>query len=175
MIPFIQGQNILDGKFPSHDQFGCPMNGKRALKAGQAICGGWRGGFDSWTGDWKERTLSHQFIRRNYQSMQVCDQCLAIKPFAKTDPQLLPMVFTDFSKHAPWRSTVQSHQDYLRCTPANQHTPWLQLPGFVITRVKWDSAHTILLGAGKDVAASVLYDWEFWPNQAYFHFVLASF
>ena len=77
----IWGRNILDGIFPSIDQFGNPMLGKRALKAGQSICGGWRGAFDSWTGDWKERALSHCFIWRNYQSTQVCDQCLAVKPF----------------------------------------------------------------------------------------------
>ena len=149
------------------------MHGKRALKAGQDICGGWKAGFDSWTGDWKERTLSHQFIKKNYQSMQVCDQCRAVKPFARTDPQLLPLVFTDFSPSAPWRSTIHSHQEYLQITPPSQQTPWLKIPGFVISRIKWDSAHTILLGAGKDVAASILFDWDFWLRiMLIFSFVL---
>ena len=141
------------------------MLGKRALKAGQSICGGWRGAFDSWTGDWKERALSHCFIRRNYQSTQVCDQCLAVKPFARTPERLLHLVFTDFSETAPWRSTLQSHDDYLQNTPVDQRTPWLDIPGFVISRVKWDSAHTILLGTGKDLAASVLFDYDSWLHQ----------
>ena len=141
------------------------MLGKRALKAGQSICGGWRGAFDSWTGDWKERALSHCFIRRNYQSTQVCDQCLAVKPFARTPQNLLRLVFTDFSETAPWRSTLQSHDEYVQNTPVDQRTPWLDVPGFVISRVKWDSAHTILLGTGKDLAASVLFDFDPWLYQ----------
>ena len=112
----------MDGIFPSIDQFGNPMLGKRALKAGQSICGGWRGAFDSWTGDWKERALSHCFIRRNYQSTQVCDQCLAVKPFARTPQNLLRLVFTDFSETAPWRSTLQSHDEYVQNTPVDQRT-----------------------------------------------------
>ncbi len=94
--------------------------------------------------------------------MRVCDQCLAVKPFARTPQNLLPLIFTDFSERAPWRATVQNHEEYLRNTPLAQQTPWLDVPGFLITRVKWDSAHTILLGTGKDVAASVLFDLAFW-------------
>ena len=152
----------MDGKFPSEDQYGNPLVGKRAMRAGEPICGEWRGGFDSWTGDWKERSLSHAFVGRNYQSMRVCDQCDAIKPFPKTPEHLLPMVFTDFSQTAPWRSTMRSHQDYLNATPVAQRTPWVNIPGFVIGRVRWDSAHTILLGTGKDLAASILYDFDLW-------------
>ena len=151
----------MAGKFPSTDQFGNNLFGKRAFKANQEICGGWRAGFDCWTGDWKERSLSHSFIGRNYQSMRVCDQCLAVKPFSKTPEHLLPLIFTDFSEQAPWRATIQSHEEYLRTAPPTQRTPWLEVPGFLISRVKWDSAHTILLGTRKDVAASVLFDMVF--------------
>ena len=94
----ISGKNILAGKFPPTDQYGHDLLGKRALKANQDICGGWHAGFDSWTGDWKERSLSHVFVGRNYQSMQVCDQCGAIKPFSRTPNHLLRMVFTDFNE-----------------------------------------------------------------------------
>lgn len=158
----ISGKNILAGKFPSTDQFGNNLLGKRALKANQDICGGWHAGFDSWTGDWKERSLSHVFVGRNYQSMRVCDQCGAIKPFSRTPNNLLPLVFTDFSEHAPWKATIRSHEQYLQETPQHQQTPWLHIPGFIITRVKWDSAHTINLGAGKDLAASMLFDFALW-------------
>ena len=41
-------------------------------------------------------------------------------------------------------------------------TPWVEVPGFSIKRVRWDSAHTILLGTGKDVAASFLFDMDLW-------------
>ena len=152
----------MEGKFPSMDQFQNPLVGKRALRAGSLISGGWRGGFDCWAGDWKERALSHVFVGRNYQSTRVCDQCLAIKPFARTPENLLSLVFTDFSQQAPWRSTLQSHDQYLQNTPRHHWTPWLAIPGFVISRVKFDSAHTILLGTGKDIAASILYDFDPW-------------
>ena len=149
---------MLDGKFPSHDQFGNLLTGSRALKAGKYIAQGWRGAFESWAGDWKERTLSHQFIQRNYQSTRVCDQCSAVKPFAATPPELLNLIYTDFRLDAPWTTTIRTHNDYLRETLAANRSPWVDVPGFTIGRVKWDSAHTILLGAGKDLAASFLYD-----------------
>lgn len=94
--------------------------------------------------------------------MRVCDQCGAIKPFSKTPNHLLPLVFTDFSEQAPWKATIRSHEEYVQETPRYQQTPWLHLPGFLITRVKWDSAHTINLGAGKDLAASMLFDFVLW-------------
>ena len=156
------GKSLLEGIFPSHDQFGNDLTGDRAWKAGTHICGGWRAGFESWCGDWKERALSHHFVKRNYQSTQVCDQCDAIKPFAATPRELLPYVYTDFRLDAPWTTTIRDHQTYMHQTPAGNVTPWVEVPGFTITRVKWDSAHTILLGAGKDLAASFLYDLVFW-------------
>jgi len=152
---------LLDGKFPSEDQFGNPLRGSRGLKAGKLIAQGWRGAIESWCGDWKERSLSHQFLQRNYQSTRVCDQCSAIKPFAATPPELLPFIYTDFRLDAPWTTTIRTHDDYLRETPAMNISPWVDVPGFTITRVKWDSAHTILLGTGKDLAASFLYDMAF--------------
>ena len=157
-----QGKSLLEGIFPSHDQFGNDLTGDRAVKAGTQICGGWRAGFESWCGDWKERSLSHNFVKRNYQSTYLCDQCDAIKPFAATPAELLPYIYTDFRLDAPWTTTIRDHQTYLDNTPAGNVTPWVEVPGFTITRVKWDSAHTILLGAGKDLAASFLYDLVFW-------------
>lgn len=156
------GKSLLEGIFPSHDQFGNNLMGDRALKAGTPICGGWRAGFESWCGDWKERSLSHCFVKRNSQSTQVCDQCDAIKPFAATSSDLLRYIYTDFRLDAPWTTTIRDHQTYLDQTPADHVTPWVEVPGFTITRVKWDSAHTILLGVGKDLAASFLYDFVFW-------------
>lgn len=106
----------------------------------------------------EERSLSHKFQRRNFGSMRVCDQCNAVKPFAKTPRDLLKYVYTDFRLSAPWASTIRGHQQYMEETPAREVTPWVEVPGFVITRVRWDTGHTILLGTGKDLAASFLYD-----------------
>jgi len=122
------------------------------------ICGGWRGGFESWAGDWKERALSHQFVGRNYMSMHVCDQCDAIKPFSKTPQRLLHLIYTDFSMNAPWTATIKTHAEYIASTPPQHLTPWLELPGFHASRIRWDIGHIILLGTGKDVAASFLFD-----------------
>ncbi len=149
---------MLEGKFPTHYQFGNLLSGERGAKAGSLICGGWRGAFESWTGDWKERVLSHQFIGRNYMSMHVCDACDAVKPFSKTPQNLMHLIYTNFDLDAPWTRTLKDHATYLRETPNEQITPWVQVAGFDITRVKFDIGHVILLGAGKDVAASFLFD-----------------
>lgn len=152
------GETLLQGKFPTHDQYGNELMGDRGRKAGELICGGWRAGFESWTGGWKERALAHQFVRRNYQSMQVCDRCDAVKPFSRTPDNLLHLNYGDFSLDAPWVGTIKSHEQYLNSTPEEHLTPWLAVPGFDITRVRWDIAHVILLGTGKDLAASFIYD-----------------
>ena len=155
-----QGKTLLDGKFPMLDQHGVPLGGARGAKAGQALAGGWRGGFESWTGDWKERSLSHVFKRRNYQSTMVCDQCAAVNPHARTPQALLPNVYSNF--FGPWRQTIRDHQTYLQETPVPLQTPWLSVPGFDISRVKWDVAHTVLLGCGKDIVGSFLWDLVSW-------------
>jgi len=126
--------------------------------ASQLIAGGWRGGFEAWCGDWKERSLSHSFVRRNYQSTMLCDQCGAVNPHAKTPQRLLQYVYSDLTEGAAWKQTLRNHETYLRETPEHQLTPWLRVPGFDISRVRWDSAHTILLGTGKDIAGSFLLD-----------------
>lgn len=37
-------------------------------------------------------------------------------------------------------------------------TPWMQVPGFRYERIKWEPAHTLLLGCGKDLASGVICD-----------------
>ena len=88
----------------------------------------------------------------------MCDQCDCIKPFAATPPELLHLIYTNFSMTAPWTRTIRTHEMYLASTNVADHTPWLDVPGFKITRVRWDSAHVILLGTAKDLAASVMLD-----------------
>ena len=149
---------MLSGVFPRVDQFGNELFGQRALKAGELICGGWRGAFSSRARDWKERSLSHNFIKRNYQSTYCCGQCNAIKPFAATPQNLLPYVYTDFRMDAPWTRTIRSHETYLAETANDHISPWVEVDGFTINRMKFDSAHVILLGTGKDIAASVCFD-----------------
>ena len=144
------------------DQYGSPLSGNRLLKAGRPICGGWRGGFESWAGDWKERSLSHSFVKRNYQSTLLCDQCSAVQPHAKTPAHMLENIYSDFRLDAPWTKTIRNHQTYLQETPDNLLSPWVAVPGFNISRVRWDSAHTILLGIGKDIAAGFLWDLATW-------------
>ena len=140
------------------NQFGSALSGDRAEKAGNPIANGWRGGFDAWTGDWKERALSHHFIKRNYMSMRCCDQCNAVKPLKRTPQNLHYLMFTDFRPNAPWTQTLRDHGTYLAETPLAQRSPWLGVPGFDINRVKFEVAHTILLGIAKDVVGSILLD-----------------
>jgi len=47
---------------------------------------------------------------------------------------------------------INFHAMYLNETPVPQRTPWLAVPGFDINRIRWGSAHTILLGTAKDAA-----------------------
>lgn len=153
---------LLEGRFPAVDQYGNKLGGIRGEKANTVIAGGWRGGFESWTGDWKERSLSHSVIRRNYQSTLMCDQCKAVQPHKRTPADLMPLIYSDFRLDAPWTFTIRDHAAYLNDTPTAHQTPWLDVPGFDITRVRWDSSHTILLGTGKDLAGSFLCDLVAW-------------
>ena len=86
----------------------------------------------------------------------MCDQCGAVNPHARTRQDLLQYVYSNFL--GPWRETQRDHEAYLRETPVVYQTPWLSVPGFNISRVRWDTAHTVLLGCGKDLAASFLLD-----------------
>ena len=139
------------------------------------FAGGWRGAFESWTGDWKERSLSHCFQKRNYQSTLVCDQCGAVSPHARTPHRMLEYVYSNFQDDAPWKQTLRNHEDYLRETPDCMLTPWLSVPGFNISRIRWDVAHTILLGAGKDIAASFLCDLVSWANYLWTWYIFVNF
>lgn len=103
------------------------------------------------------------FIRRNYQSTLMCDQCRAVQAFKKNPEEMLPLLYSDFGlSTAGWTYTLRNHLGYLNETPVLQRTPWLAVPGFDINRVRWDSAHTILLGTGKDLAGSFLCDIVAW-------------
>ena len=129
-----------------------------ASRAGSPVAGGWKAAFESWAGDWKERSLSHQFAKRNYGSTLLSDQCRAIQPHKRTPENLLELVYANFNLDAPWTTTTRDHNTYLDQTPPAQQSPWVRVPGFDIRRVRWDSSHTILLGCGKDIAASFLLD-----------------
>ena len=153
-----QGSSLLTGRFPTHDEHGALLRGLRGGRAGQDICGGWKAVFESWTGDWKERKLSHCFQKRNYQSTLLCDQCRAVQPHAKTPHSMLHLIYSNFNLDAPWTRTQRSHEQYVEETPSELRTPWLRVPGFHISRIRWDVAHTILLGCGKDIAGSFLCD-----------------
>ena len=152
------GESLLTGRFPTHDEHGHAFGGERGSKAGGEICGGWRAAFESWTGDWKERSLCHVFQKRNYQSTLLCDQCRAVQPHARTPAKMLSMIYSNFNVDAPWVSTVRTHDEYLQETPVASRTPWVCVPGFHLSRIRWDVAHTILLGCGKDIAGSFLCD-----------------
>ena len=137
---------------------GNPLAGVLGARAGGLIAGAWKAAFESWNGDWKERALSHNFVKRNYQSTLLCDQCRAVAPHKKTPVDMLHLAYTNFSLDAQWTTTIRTHDEYLAQTSIAQQSPWVAVPGFSISRVCWDSAHTILLGCGKDIGASFLCD-----------------
>ena len=152
-------ESLLSGKFPDRDHLEQPfVDARRARKAGTPIANGWRMGFDAWIGDWKERTLSHNFVARNYQSRSVCDACDAIQIFPRTPKHLHHLTYCNFREDAPWQSTRVTHDEYMRNTHACNVTPWAAIPGFRKERIQWEPMHVILLGTAKDVAASILCD-----------------
>ena len=163
----ISGKALLAGRFPDLDQYGNPLKGVFGARAGSLIANGWLAAFESWCGDWKERASSHTFVKRNYQSTLMCDQCSAVQPHKKTPQDMLPMAYSNFSTTAPWATAIRCHDDYLKQTVPAQRSPWCALPGFDLNRIRWDTAHTILLGTGKDMAASFLWDLVTWPSQPF--------
>ena len=156
--PHTPGKSLLDGHFPTCDHYGNPLAGVLGARAGGLIAGAWKAAFESWNGDWKERALSHNFVKRNYQSTLLCDQCRAVAPHKKTPVDMLHLAYTNFSLDAQWTTTIRTHAEYLAQTSIAQQSPWVAVPGFSISRVCWDSAHTILLGCGIDIGASFLCD-----------------
>ena len=68
------------------------------------------------------------------------------------------LLYGNFSLNAPWTQTIKDHQKYVNTTPVEHLTPWMDIPGFDFTRIRWDVAHVVLLGTGKDLAASFIYD-----------------
>ena len=166
----IRRKPLLEGYFPYVNHYGHTLRGPLASRAGSPVAGGWKAAFESRAGDWKERSLSHQFVKRNYGSTLLCDQCRAIQPHKRTPENLLELVYANFHLDAPWTTTIRDHNTYLDQTPSSQQSPWVSIPGFDIRRVRWDSAHTILLVCGKDIAASFLLDvaTRLFPWQAFF-------
>ena len=138
--------------------YGNPLRGKRGLKGNELIAGGWRGGFEAWCGDWKERSLSGGAISQ---------LCCAIT-------LLLEYTYFNFSETAPWTRTLRNHQSYLHETPQHQLSPWLGVPGFDISRVRWDIAHTVLVGTGKDIAGGFLLDLAVHPNMEFLNFLFST-
>ena len=152
-------ESLLSGTFPDRDHLEQPfVDARRARKAGAPIANGWKIGFDAWIGDWKERTLSHNFVGKNYQSRSVCDACEAVQIFPRTPESLYHLTYCNFREDAPWQSTRVTHDEYMRNTHSSNVTPWAAIPGFRKERIQWEPMHVILLGTGKDVAGSILCD-----------------
>ena len=100
-----ESTNLLEGVKQMVDQYGCAWK-----QGGTQIAGDWRAGFNAWCGDWKERVLSHNFQKRNYESTLCCDSCLAVRPFPRTPQSWLPWLYTDFRLDAPWTTTYVTHE-----------------------------------------------------------------
>ena len=60
--------------------------------------------------------------------------------------------------HKIFNDSFLHTQEYLRTIEPQNMTPWMQVPGFRIERIKWEIAHTTLLGCGKDLSSSVICD-----------------
>lgn len=60
--------NLAKGIFSSHDHCGKLLQGKRALKAGSDICGGYTAHFTWWKGDMEARVSAHNLQSRHYRN-----------------------------------------------------------------------------------------------------------
>ena len=141
----------MAGIGPPAGAYGEPLQGENAKLAGQCLAQGWRMCFFGTNADAKARVQMHLFSR-HYQCTFVCEGCFACKESLKVPLQLH---FADFSAAAVWRETLLSHTGYMMHPPVS---PWSQVPGFHLGNCFRDLMHTIYLGWGRDLIASIICD-----------------
>ena len=146
------GRILLAGTFPHEDFYGRPWPEKswRQKKAGSCIAGPFGCAFVACTHDAKARYQTHCF--RNWYNCQfICDSCPACVHIRQLN-------HANYRRDARWRPHQITHQQYIENTPPESLSPWLGMPGFVLSRALWDLMHTIHLGIAKDLCAQVMAD-----------------
>eukprot|EP00959_Pyramimonas_sp_CCMP1952_P408133 8553612-Pyramimonas_sp.AAC.1 len=105
--------------------------------------------------DAKSRMLAHS-LPRHWEKTFLCESCLAQKPNKKADPVF---TFMNFEETAPWRSTMLTHEQYVRLEPAGAISPYFRIHGIGLHTLFKDLLHGVFLGFGRDLGASSLFFW----------------
>ena len=118
---------------------------------------GFRAAFAGMKADAKARTEANLF-ERHYNTKFCCDCCGCTQPFVSVqrNPEYWKLRYTDFSPQAPWRATVQSHEQYMLSDAIT--SPYSIVPGWRKERVLHDLMHTGPLGFMRDVGACLAID-----------------
>ena len=98
------------------------------------------------------RRVTKRHCFRNWYNCQfICDSCPACVHIRQLN-------HANYRRDARWRPHQITHQQYIENTPPESLSPWLGMPGFVLSRALWDLMHTIHLGIAKDLCAQVMAD-----------------
>jgi hypothetical protein len=141
------------GELPRRGFYGEQFESKERLKtAGDSIPYGLRGCYFGFKADLKARKESHLFTRY-YQCTLLCDLCLAMQPYKKSDPELN---YKQFYEDALYTGTFVSHDWHV----ANDDppSPWCVVPGYNHVNNFLDLLHNLYLGAGRDIIATTIKD-----------------
>jgi hypothetical protein len=147
---------LLQGKWPEHGfQSDLVPGTLRFARRGQPLAEGWRGAIVGFEADAKARAMAHRF-RRYYRCTFLCESCYAQQDHTKADKHMLCY---DFSPTALWRETCMGHRDFVAQEPETALSPWFRVPGLRLEMVFRDLTHTVHLGIGRDVTASLVVHW----------------
>ena len=131
---------LQEGRFFDVDLYGAPC---QRPKAGQHICGQFRGVLVALKGDQKylQRNLK---LTTSWNSERVCMYCAATSHGA--------LMYTAFGPNAPHRGTLVNNEYFMAngCRPG----PWIRLPGFDLELVLADWLHLVDLSLTPEVCAS---------------------
>ena len=141
-------QACFEGIHPSVDYEGKPFTDrKRASKAGQPICGGYRAVFAGMANDWKY-TFECFHLPWNYNADQICHLCVA-------DTSNGPHCFTNFALDAPCSSIQHDEVAYLQ-SACGRMSPYTSLVGFSLQGLFPECMHCGCLGTHLLAAGSAL-------------------
>ena len=90
--------------------------------------------------DWKEHVSSFR-LQHHYTCRRICHQCEASRS-ATSYP------FTDFRQNASWLQTFRTNQQFLLEEMGDPANMLVYTAKFHFTILKWDTMHSINLGAG---------------------------
>ena len=146
LLPVTRGRKIWVGSQGN----AWPEGSRRFLLAGRSIAGSFRFACGGFLGDWAWH--SKFFFPEVHGSSHgyICHRCCASRYRWR-------LRFQDRSRHAGWRQTVITTEDFLDSLPL-VHNPIYDLPGFCLSLIRCDFMHCCFLGLFQITCANMI--WE---------------